>query len=702
MRERYQFAAPGATGRYEIVAAGAGKPAELLIYGDIGASWWDDESNTAKQVVGKLAEIDAAEIHLRINSAGGVVSDALAIFNALRRHSARVVGFVDGVAYSAASLIAMAADELRMADNAMLMIHAPWGAGVGNAQELRRAADMLDKHAEAMSAAYARGGRMTREAALALLTDGEDHYYTADEALSAGLIEAIEPADMPIAAKLRDFGTGLARYRVPRASDDSKTPARRADNQEADMPETKTAAGAETPAEQQTPADNVVAIQDAATRAERKRIAARNAELAPVFARFPHDPEIQALHREILADPDVSVDQARAKLLDKIGEGSEPLAGAPDIRGGLDARDKARAGMRDAILMRVGALAHDGANEFRGLKLHEMARACLAAINYPGASRLSPEELAPLALTWGPVRGAQTTSDFPILLEEAMHKLVLRGFAAIEPAYQRFCKIGDVSDFRSWNRLVPGLIGNLDGVNEHGEYRDKVIPDAVKNAISATRKGNIFSLTPEVLINDDTGQINDMAFALGAAGPRTIDRAVFALIEANPTMSDGYALFSTDHGNLAGTGVVPSVAAIEAARVAMAAQTAPGADAEILDIRPAIAVGPTALGGQLRVINDAQYDPDTANKLQRPNMVRGLFRDIVDSPRLSSAIAYYLFADPMLAPVIEVVFLNGQREPRIVQEEAFRTGGLSWRVEMPFGVGAIDFRGAYKQPGTAG
>jgi len=687
--------ANGGKGRFEIKAAGDAPP-ELLIYGDIGASWWDEESTTAKQVTDALAALDAPQIALRINSSGGVVADALAIHNALARHPARIVGHIDGIAYSAASLIAMAADELRMSDNALLMIHAPWGISMGNSEEMRRSADTLDKYAAAMANSYVRANGLTYDQALALLTDGQDHYYTATEAQAAGLIDAIDAAELPIAAKVRGFD--FTRYR---------NPARRADQPEASMPDTKPAAGADIPATESTPEqqpqpDNVIAIEQAAHAAERRRIAARNAELAPVFARFDGDPDIAALHREVLSDPAISVDQARARLLDKLGEGSEPLANNPDIRGGLDARDKMRAGMRDAILMRVGAEKHDPANEFRGLRLSEMARSCLVAINHPGANRMTAEELAPLALTWGPVRGAQTTSDFPILLEEALHKLVLRGFMAVQPAYSRFCKIGDVSDFRSWNRLVPGLIGNLDGVNEHGEYRDKAIPDAVKNAIAATRKGNIFSLTPEVLVNDDTGHISDMAFALGAAGPRTIDRAVFALIEANPTMADGFALFSSDHGNLAGTGAVPSVAEFDAARVAMAAQTAPGEDAEPLDIRPAIAVAPTGLGGDMRVINDAQYDPDTANKLQRPNKVRGLVRDIVDSPRLTSAIAYYFFADPMIAPVIEVVFLNGQREPRIVQEESFRTGGLSWRVEMPFGAGAIDFRGGYKQPGTAG
>ena len=112
-----------------------------------------------------------------------------------------------------------------------------------------------------------------------------------------------------------------------------------------------------------------------------------------------------------------------------------------------------------------------------------------------------------------------------------------------------------------------------------------------------------------------------------------------------------------------------------------------------------MAVVNTALRGAMKVLVDAVYDPDTANKLQRPNMANGIVQDIVDTPRVAAA-PWYLFADPNIAPVIKVVFLNGQRTPRLTQEESFRTAGLAWRVEFPFGVGAVDFRGGYKNPGA--
>ena len=129
----------------------------------------------------------------------------------------------------------------------------------------------------------------------------------------------------------------------------------------------------------------------------------------------------------------------------------------------------------------------------------------------------------------------------------------------------------------------------------------------------------------------------------------------------------------------------------------MMLKVAPGAKAS--PKRPAIWLGPIALGGSARVTNDAQYDPDTANKLQRPNMVRGLVRDVVDTPRLTGT-AHYMFADPSVSPVIEVAFLEGQQEPVLEMQEGFRTDGVEWKVRYDYGVGAVGHLGAVKNNGA--
>ena len=165
---------------------------DLMIHGDIGESFWS-ESVSAKQVVDQLRGVaaKAKTLNVRINSFGGSVPDGLAIYNALREHSAKKVVCVDGVAVSCGSLIAMAGDVIKMPKTSMMMIHAPWSHTAGNAKDLRKSADVLDKWAEAMVSAYTRKTGKTVEEMKAMLSDGEDHWFTGEEAVAAGFADEI-------------------------------------------------------------------------------------------------------------------------------------------------------------------------------------------------------------------------------------------------------------------------------------------------------------------------------------------------------------------------------------------------------------------------------------------------------------------------------------------------------------------------------
>jgi len=293
----------------------------------------------------------------------------------------------------------------------------------------------------------------------------------------------------------------------------------------------------------------------------------------------------------------------------------------------------------------------------------------------------------------------QSTSDFPVLLENAMHKTLQAAYSTAPDTWSRFCKIGSVTDFRAHGRYRTGSFGSIDAVNELGEFKNKSIPDGEKASITATTKGNIINISRQTIINDDLQAFIGLSQMLGRAARRTIEVDVYALLASNPLMGDGVALFDSAHGNLAGSGAIVSMSTIEAGRVAMAQQM-DISDNDYLDLRPAVWVGPIFQGGNARTINDAQYDPDTANKLQKPNVVRGLFRDVVDTPRITGN-EWYMFADPMDAPVIEVAFLNGDQEPFLEMQEGFEVDGVKWKVRLDYGVAALDFRGAYKNPGAA-
>lgn len=683
---------------YEINAAGGQedggqKVAEIYIYGNIGDRW-DEDGVIAADLVKELAELQVEEINLRINSYGGSVPDGMAIYNALRRHPATVNVYVDGVAISCAGYIAMAGDTVTMAENAQLMIHAPWGYAVGNAAALREQADILDRYAKSLAGAYAAKSSKPIDECLALLTDGKDHWFSAEEAVAEGYADTVGDAIAVAASLARSFD--LSRFlpgaanAVP-AQTTSQPAAAAAQTKELSMPIPQTAAAQQTAA----------TASDSASAAVQARTKDQNTQVLAMFKPFLVHAGVQDLQTEVLSDPAMSLEQIQSRLLAKVGENATPAtpSGAyPHISTESDAVDKRRAAMAQAIVVRAGygtreVRASNSANPYRGHKLLDMARASLqaAGVRTDGMSQM---EVVAAAFT-------QSTSDFPVVLENAMHKTLLAAYATQAMTWSRFCKRGTVSDFRAHNRYRFGSIGTLDDKNELGEFKNKVIPDGEKGSITAGTKGNIINLSREAIVNDDLGAFMGLSNNLGQAASRTVEVAVYALLAQNgglgPTMGDGKTLFHADHANI-GAAAGLSMSAIDADRVVMAQQMDVGSN-DYLDLRPAVLLVPIGLGGTARGINQAQYDPDTPNKLQKPNIVNGLFRDIVDTPRLSGT-RRYLFADPNEAPVIEVAFLDGAEEPFLEQETGFTVDGSRWKVRLDFGTAAIDYRGAVTNEGA--
>ncbi len=158
--------------------------AEVSIYGTIGGF-----DINAKDFAEDLKGIDADTIHLRVDSPGGSVIDGISIFNALQRHPAKVVTHIDSLAASMGSVVAMAGDEVRMANNALIMIHEPWTVAMGNADELRKNADTLEKMSGNILQAYSRS-QYTPEQVADLMK--EETWMTAQDALDAGFIDYID------------------------------------------------------------------------------------------------------------------------------------------------------------------------------------------------------------------------------------------------------------------------------------------------------------------------------------------------------------------------------------------------------------------------------------------------------------------------------------------------------------------------------
>lgn len=683
-------------------AVGVLSAAEILIYGDIGESWWD-ETVSARDFIAQLQELDVDAITVRINSVGGSVPDGLAIYNAMKRHKATITTEVDGMAFSIASLIAMGGDSVQMADNAMMMIHAPWTYAAGNAVELRDLAAQLDTWAAAMATSYARKTG-DHAAVLALLTDGKDHYYSAAEALAAGLIDVVSDA-MPVAASAaRDLP--LSRFRsLPVALQQAVgTPAAVAAQpapEEDDMKKNRThvlmnaigASGA--PAAGGGSATPAAAAPDTAAvlAADRSRREGIRAAAAP----FAANPGVADLVRTLEDDPQVDAAQASQRLLAHLGAQATPVAGA-HVSTVEDESDKRRDASVSALLVRSGygtkeQIAAQGTNPYRGMSLMEMARASLESKGI-SAKGMDKRQVVSAAFT-------QSASDFPILLTDAIHRVLLSSYALQALTWQRFCKRGEVSDFRAHNRFRVGSLGNLQPKNELGEYKNVAIPDGEKSVMTAATKGYIINLSREMIINDDLGAFTDQAAAMGRAAARTVEADVYALLSENsglgPVMGDGQTLLHADHGNVA-TAAAPSSAAFDALRVLMASQKDVTGN-DFLDLRPAVWLGPLGLDSQARMINQAQYEVTASKNAQTPNIALGLFRDIVGSPRLAGT-RYYALADANEAAALEVAFLDGVDTPFLEQEDAFDTDGARFKVRLDYGVAAHDPRGIVTNAGA--
>jgi ATP-dependent Clp protease protease subunit len=184
-------------GRVRVNADTGSGEAEVMIYGDIGGGWWD-EGITGESISKEIAALDADTINVRINSGGGLVFEGLAIYNALARHSSKIVMHVDSIAASIASVILMAGDEIHIAEGAQVMIHKPWSGLYGDANALRKEAEILDKLEKGIIDIYA--ARTGADRADLESWVGAETWFTGQEAVDAGFADAMTPAKKKKAA----------------------------------------------------------------------------------------------------------------------------------------------------------------------------------------------------------------------------------------------------------------------------------------------------------------------------------------------------------------------------------------------------------------------------------------------------------------------------------------------------------------------
>ena len=197
---------------YDIKAAIDENTADIYIYEQIGAGFWT-EGVTAAAFVKDLKTIDVENINLHINSPGGSVFEAMAIYSALKEHPANITANIDGLAASAATFVSLAADKIIIAENAMFMIHNPYISTTGTADELRKDADILDKMRSSMIDIYMTKFNGSQEELLAAL-DAET-WYTGKEAFDAGFADEVKNEIKMAASFDKDLFASLGYKHVP-------------------------------------------------------------------------------------------------------------------------------------------------------------------------------------------------------------------------------------------------------------------------------------------------------------------------------------------------------------------------------------------------------------------------------------------------------------------------------------------------------
>ncbi|TCR60948.1 ClpP-like prohead protease/major capsid protein fusion protein [Bosea sp. BK604] len=679
---------------------------EILLYGVIDPFDYLCEFSQgirALDVMASLVELSSQpRISVRINSPGGAVMEGLAIYNALVACGKPVDVHIDAMAASIASVIAMAGETITMAENASIMIHDVAGGAWGSSEDLRDMADEIDRQRGIVADIYSRRTGIPADEMNALMMAG-DTYFSAQEAVEKGFATAVaEPMRTAACALLTSaqLVSVNARPTTIRADrPDQAAPA--ASHQGADMPQDNR--GGSNAAE----TVNADAIRQEATQAERARVQSITANVRAA--------RLDLAFADELVREGLTVDQANTRIINRFSEQQEQAEGNGTtvnvdsrIHVGADASDRWAEGARLGLLTRASqslgaSLMTDEErtaarnNEFVGLTLSELARSYLSSRNIRSGT-MNRMDMVGRAFTTRNAAGLHSTSDFPSILANTAYRALQNGYAEVDETFDRFTARGTASDFRPISRIDLNLFPGLDKVEEGGEYKYGTIGDSGVTVQIATY-GKIFAITRQAIINDDLGMITRIPQRMGRAAKRTIGNLVFAIINGNPTMQDGTALFHANHGNLL-TGAALSADSLDTARAAMAKQKDPDNIAAALNISPRFLLVPVALGGKARQIMASQTEPGQ-NNAALANRVAGMAEVIADA-RLdaSSATAWYLAADANSTDTIEVTYLDGNDTPFMDQKDGWSVDGTEFKVRLDAGVKALHWRGLSKNPGA--
>ncbi|TWD54537.1 ATP-dependent protease ClpP protease subunit [Agrobacterium vitis] len=655
----------------------------IVLYGDVGDPYGWGDGFTPAQVLESLAQKGPGPLAVRINSGGGVAFDGMAIYSLLKAHDGDVTIYVDGIAASAASLIAMGG-KLMMRSGSMLMIHDAWGFSRGNADEMKETADILDKLSDNYANVYAKKSGKTVAECREIMK--AETWLSAEDAVAMGFADGIIDDDEAKPAALFDYSqyarapeAFAARVRKPPAREPApQTPTPPSQAKVADMPTsnpvTPPAPHASNPAPQ--PAAKAWAIEFY-TLAASKGLTLADANTIVINA------------ADIGSAKDALIDALASRQsgnLPEMGHRSPAHITA-------DSRDKFRAGVTEMFLGYAGIGKVDTKSEFMGMKPMDLIRECAMNAGIRPSTR-DPMKLVAAVMT-------NSSSDFGNITLNIAEKSMLKGYEEAPETFDKWTGVASLPDFKLAKSIDLNTLPELPALPEQAEYKYLTTGDRGEYYQVATA-GGLFAVSRQAIINDDLDVFTKLPRRLGRSAKRTIGNSVAGVLASNPIMSDDNPLFSAVHANaFTGAGSALNTAGLQAAWQAMALQKDRSVSTNILNIRPKYLLVPVALKmTALQLIkSSAALGQNNAGVI---NAVQNLVEEIIDEPRLDaiSSTGWYLAADQHSTDTVTVAYLNGVTEPVIEEFTEPRADGLTWKVRIDYGVSAMGWEGLNKSAGA--
>jgi ATP-dependent protease ClpP protease subunit len=684
---------------------------EIILSGyvvrDGDAPWFAEEATGyfCPQLVREALSNVTGAATIRLSSDGGDPFAGEAIRAMIAGHPGGVTVIVEGIAASAASLLFMGAASRQMTEGSMLMIHDPSTMAWGTEDELMKQASVMGQLANVYAAVYGRAAAMTTEAARKIMK--AETWFSADEAIAAGFADSIASVQQ-IPADQAAMSLDAARAQFSRMTRTMVAMAARKSSATADQ---SAAAGGspaalamsqETVMSEQTPAAVTAATQihggttmitpaqspELAVQAERTR----QRDIRQMAQPFIASMALTTVQVEAEIDAGTSVADASSRFMSLMAAAQPAMSRAPAtiVRDEVDTR---RTAMQAALVaqMQGAAPAHESARLYMSLSIAEMAA---TASGYKGSLRTAGDRIEAL------MAASHSTSDFTGIFESALNKALLDRYQVMEPSYRKIARKKSFNDFRAHPMVRAGDFPNLLPVGEGGEIKFGTFGEKRETAILSPYAVGL-SITRQMMVNDEMGAIGDLINDYGSRIAVFEEATFYSFMSSAVLASDGLAVWlaaatrgATAAGNFTSTGTAISVTSLGIGQAAMRKQT--GIDGAKLNLRPKI-----LLVGPDKEIEASQFVTQITPALgSSVNPFAGKL-EVVTSAEVSGN-NWYLFADPNMpgGQCFVYGYLNGAEAPRLRTDEPFGVQGWSMTLEHDFGLGAVDFRGTYKNNGA--